>query len=143
MAFGTKFATIQIPNDAMLYYCICEIETDILKFKSNKIIIVSIDDVAPCDVYLRAVQTFDWAFRFVPDSLKEDREFCLAAVRHNGMALHFVSDPLKDDPELCLAAVQNNGCALQYVSDSLGDNLELCLVSVQEWGCIAVGSGRS
>ncbi|SPX61910.1 DUF4116 domain-containing protein [Legionella feeleii] len=62
------------------------------------------------------------ALEYASETLKNDRDFLLAAVAENGWALEYASETLKDDREVVLAAVAQNRLALQYASETLKDD---------------------
>lgn len=95
--------------------------------------------------------------KYVSETLKDDKEFILAAVTNDGKSLEFASDRLMNDVEVILVAVTNygevlkivphnlknkdvvlaaitkNGIALEYVPEDL-KNEELCSIAVAENG---------
>jgi hypothetical protein len=44
-----------------------------------------------------------------------DKDFCLAAVKKNGLMLQYVSESLRASFEICMAAVKENGLAFKYI----------------------------
>ena len=57
------------------------------------------------DFVLAAVIWIEWALKYASGTLKGDRYVVLAAVEQNGLALEHASDTLKDDKDVVLAAV--------------------------------------
>ena len=53
------------------------------------------------------------------NSMCNDREVVLAAVRQNGTALQFASEELRKDKEIALEAVKQDDSALKYISNEL------------------------
>ena len=53
-------------------------------------------------------------------------EFCMEAVKHDGLYLYFIKDQTDD---LCLTAVRQNGHALEYVNDQ---TKEICIEAVMQ-----------
>lgn len=68
------------------------------------------------------------------NSLRDDKEVVIAAVKQRGLALEFASDRLKDDKEIVLTAVQQFGLALAYASKKLKDDKEIVFAAVQQSG---------
>lgn len=130
--YGPKFATVLIPDDAQVYYNIRE-DGIILKFKSDKIVITSIDDSAPHEIYRTAVHKNGSTLQYVPSTLR-NREICLTAVRECGIALKHVPNVLRSDRDICLAAIRENELAFEYVSSELCTDREICLAAVRECG---------
>ena len=124
LEYRTQIAEISIPADAQVYA-----DPEGNKWKADKLII---DRVYP---------TEDW-------DKWNDLDFCLAAVRQNGLALKYILDQTdgicmiavrqngellwyvkNQTPEICLAAVQRNGEALELVKNQTP---EICLAAVKQ-----------
>lgn len=72
--------------------------------------------------------------RYADESLKNDREFILAAVRRNGLALEHAAEHLKRDRQVVLAAVNKNGLAIEYAADELKRDHQVVLAAVKKNG---------
>eukprot|EP01052_Picozoa_sp_SAG31_P048297 SAG31_NODE_10041_length_1193_cov_1.193962_2_plen_209_part_00 len=72
------------------------------------------------------------SYSYLPRSMKSNRKFMLAAVKHNGLALQFADASLQADRQIVLAAVEQNGLALQFADASLQADRQIVLVAVQQ-----------
>jgi len=73
------------------------------------------------------------------DPNKTLKEYCLEAVKLNGLALQHVPETIREDRDICLAAVKNNleankidedVFALQYVPETIREYRDICLAAV-------------
>lgn len=55
----------------------------------------------------------------------DNREFVLAAVKHDGSGLKYASDRLKDDKEVVLAAVAGDPSAIEFASEEMKKDAEV------------------
>ena len=79
------------------------------------------------------------ALEYANDTLKNDKEVVLTAVRSKGYALKWASDALRADREVVLAAVAQNVGALEWASYAFGADREVVLAVAQDgerrrWG---------
>jgi hypothetical protein len=66
--------------------------------------------------------------------LRDNAEFMMDIVKHNGFTLQFASDRLKCDKNIVTAAVKQNGFALQFASDRLKCDKDIVMVAVMQHG---------
>ena len=84
------------------------------------------------EVVLMAVKE-DWhALMYASADLKNNKEVVLAAVGMRGIALAWASSDPKNDKEVVLMAVKGNGNALQYASSDLKNDKEVVLAAVKQ-----------
>ena len=83
------------------------------------------DDWDDPEYCLEAVRQDGLNLRFVKN---QTPEICLEAVKKSGTALYYIE---KQTPELCLIAVKENGHALEHAREQ---TLELCLAAVKQNG---------
>lgn len=126
LSHGPKIAEIGVPDDARVYI-------EERKFKSDKIVIISITDVPSFfqkEVNEKPLEYIRYDPNLLPYVKNQApelyRELCIEAVKQNGMALYHVK---KQTPELCLIAVKRNACALKYVKDQTP---EICMAAVEK-----------
>lgn len=74
-----------------------------------------------------------YALSAASDTLANNREVVLTAVKNRSHALKYASDKLKGDRDVALAAVKNNGSAVIYASDKLKDDREFALAAMAGW----------
>ena len=101
--------------------------TEILKyatnaFKSNK------------QFMLEAIQKYPSSYRWIDESLKEDRDICLAVVSTEGRLLKLLPKKYHSDIEMVEAAVSNNGLALFDASKNLRANKKIVEIAVKNNG---------
>ena len=120
--YGTKLASIEIPDDARVY-----VEKN--KFKSDKIIIKEIRDFIDVDnnVWINMIYKDGRALQYVKEELLTE-ELCMLAVRQNGLVLEFVK---KQTSKICKLAVRQDAYALQYV---INQNEKVCEIAVRQEG---------
>jgi hypothetical protein len=131
--YGTTIATIEIPDDALIY-----IDPEGCKFKADRFIIIKQQHISEWDMWsngdycLIAVDQNGSSLQYVKE---QTLEICLAAVANYGPALLHVKE---QTPEICLAAVSQqlsglrHGYSLRYVKEQTP---EICLAAVSENGC--------
>ena len=108
--YGSFYATVSIPNDALVY-------KEENKFKTSRIILHNIQPINESLLWLdttfttKIVQQDGLALQYVEE---QTEELCRLAFQKHGYALKFVKEQTE---ELCRLAVQQNGCALQYVKE--------------------------
>ena len=69
--------------------------------------------------------------KYIPEKFK-DYNFCLEAVKQNGLALHYIPEEQRDY-SLCLEAIKQKGYALEFVPKKHQD-YNLCLKVVKQYG---------
>jgi hypothetical protein len=75
---------------------------------------------------MQAIKQNGEAFEYADESLKNDKEFVIAAVSVDGNSvLYHTSESLKNDKEVVLAAIKQNPNALYNASDELQNDPEL------------------
>jgi len=84
--------------------------------------------------YLKTIRRRSRNMQDIPDSLKKDQKFMLAAVKQNGYALQYASKDLQKDKEIVLAAVKQYGRTLEYASKDLQKDKEVVLAAVKKSG---------
>lgn len=120
--YGSIYATVSIPNDALVY-------KEAQKYKTNKLILHNIQPISELPLWLdatfakKSVQINGLALQFVKEQTKE---LCHLAVQSDGRALQFVKE---QTAELCYLAVKRDSFALQYAKEQTE---ELCLLAVQQ-----------
>jgi tetratricopeptide (TPR) repeat protein len=87
-------------------------------------------------ILLYAIKTEPMALKYAANSLKNNREFLIEAVKQNGMALGQIDslDPMKDDREIVLNAVKQNGMAYCLVGKRYRYDREIILEAVKSNG---------
>jgi predicted methyltransferase len=70
----------------------------------------------------------------VPDELRRNKDFILAAVNQNGSVLQFASEELRGDKDVVLAAVAQKGLTLRSASEQLRGDKDVVLVAVVQNG---------
>ena len=84
------------------------------------------------EIILEAIkQNVHKPLEYASETLKNDREFILAAANQKTDALEYASETLKNDREFVLEAVKQNGDVLQYVSNTLKNDREILLAIKQ------------
>jgi len=58
--------------------------------------------------------------------MEQTAEFCLAAVKQNGLAIEFIQNQTK---EVCEAAINQNPLALQFIENQTN---EICMIAVKK-----------
>ena len=122
--YGSFYATVSIPNDALVY-------KEENKFKTSRLILHNIQPINESILWLdttfttKSVQHKGNVLKYVKD---QTEEICRLAVQQNGCALMYVKEQKE---ELCRLAVKKNGFALQYVNEQTE---ELCRLAVQQNG---------
>ncbi|EFC49463.1 predicted protein [Naegleria gruberi] len=81
---------------------------------------------------LSAVKKNGFAFEFVDELLRKDREIVLEAVKQNGYALEYADRSFRKDREIVLEAVKQNGRALEFVDESLRKDRDIVLEAVKQ-----------
>lgn len=79
------------------------------------------------ELAVAATKVLGWTLEFVmSESLRNDRDFNLIAVKNDGHALKYVPEPLKSDKEIVVAAIAHkNGCSIFSVPESLQNDPEI------------------
>jgi hypothetical protein len=72
------------------------------------------------------------AFEYFPIKFKNDKDFLLEVLNLNGQVLRLLSENFKNDRELVLLAVQSSNDVLQYASESLKQDVELIKIANQK-----------
>jgi hypothetical protein len=67
----------------------------------------------------KKTETVQESFLFIPDELKEQKEFVKKVVRVNGIYLNYVDEIFKFDEEIVRMAYKNNPEILNHISDDL------------------------
>ena len=75
-----------------------------------------------------------YALQMAPESLRNDKELVLAAVKRNAEALKLASADLRNTPEVVLAAVKQDGSALLWASAEMGNIREVVMAAVKQYG---------
>lgn len=70
-------------------------------------------------------------FKYVNESLKNDRNFLLDVVKTRGLCLKYFNLEFRDDEEIVSAAIISNRLAFAYVSDRLKNKLDIALIAVK------------
>jgi hypothetical protein len=86
------------------------------------------------DVVLAAVKNCFYAFQYASNRLKDDKNIVLTVVKQYGGNLKDVSTRLKNDKEVVGAAVQQNGQALQFASTILKNDKYIVSDAVKQDG---------
>lgn len=81
---------------------------------------------------LTAIRDNVYALDLIPASLKESRDFMLAAVKRNGSALGVAAPSVAEDPEVTLAAIQQNVYALRYAPQVFRESYDFMLAAVRQ-----------
>jgi hypothetical protein len=71
-------------------------------------------------------------FKYASDSIKNDREVVLAAIKYNRNALCFASDEMKNDREVVITAVKRCGFVIRHASKNLRADKEIVLAAMKE-----------
>ena len=95
-------------------------------FKKNKEIILSA--IKNCGYDLSDI------WNFIDDSLKNDHEFVLEAIKENCHVLELTDDSMRKDKELVLIAIKQGCYALQYADESLRKDKEIVLSAIKHSG---------
>ena len=122
--YGSIYATVSIPNDALVY-------KEDNKYKTSRLILHNIQPINDLPLWLDTSLTKKWVQKngYSLQYVKEQtEEMCLLAVQCNGSALQYVKEQTE---EMCRLAVQQNGYALQYVKEQTE---EMCRLAVQQNG---------
>jgi hypothetical protein len=88
----------------------------LLKYEENK------------DRVLQIVASDGWAFKYVNDFFKNDKDVALVAVKNTyGLAFEFVGSSLKNDKDFAKVVIfdYNHRCALKFLHDDLKDDQNL------------------
>jgi predicted methyltransferase len=86
------------------------------------------------DVVLAAVKNCFYAFQYASSRLKDDKNTVLAVVKQYGGDLKDVSTRLRNDKAVVTTAVNQAGGALQYASTTLKNDKDVVLVAVKQDG---------
>ena len=82
--------------------------------------------------FLTRCQNNEYAFRYLGEKLRSNRELLLMAVKQNGELLHYASKELKNDKIVVLEAIKNRANALYYASDEIKANKEIVMIAVSK-----------
>jgi len=85
------------------------------------------------DIVLEAIKNNGYSLEYASDRLKNDREIVLEAIKTDFWALKYASDTLKNDKEIVLEAIKN-GNSLQYASNTLKNDKEIVLEAIKNNG---------
>jgi hypothetical protein len=86
------------------------------------------------EVTLEAVKNCTYAIKYATDRMKNNKKVGLAAVRYSGSAYEYLSPTLRDDEEVTLEAVKNSTYAIKYASDQMKNNKKVALAAVRYSG---------
>ena len=84
------------------------------------------------EVLLTAVKVDGGALEFASNRLKDDKDVLLAAVSQAGWTGCYASDNLRNDKDVILTAVKNDGQVLYYASENLIDDKDVVLAAVTQ-----------
>lgn len=132
-----QYASDALQSDHALVSLACtlrgeaiEYTSPALKHDSEMLKISCIDSELVYDVENDWNVAENHPLRFAPASLRNNREFVLAAVGASGFALKHASDALQNDREVVLSACMNSSAALLHASTALTEDQDLILVAV-------------
>lgn len=74
------------------------------------------------DVCLEAISHYEREFRFIPEELQHNPDFCLKAATINGLTLKFMNSKLPNYRKICLAAIKQDGRAFKIPFGSFQDD---------------------
>lgn len=74
------------------------------------------------------------AYAMADPQIKQDKAFALEVVKLKGLALEFVHPDLQKDREVVLEAVKQNGMALEYAHTDLQDDAEIVMTAINQIG---------
>jgi len=121
---GDNLAVVSIPQDAQVCHFTDQSKAD--KIHIEKIIpLANWDRWNDLEFCLNAVRQNGLALKFVKE---QTPKICLEACKENGNALEYVKE---QTPEICLEAVKENGLVLQFVKEQ---NSDICLEAVRQNG---------
>ena len=80
----------------------------------------------------KAILNDTHSFRFIPESLKDDRSFILKLVSINGKILSKLNNDLKNDKEIVRLAMLQDYDTLEYASDRLRNDKEFIFSVLNE-----------
>jgi len=81
-------------------------------------------------------RSFGFGFlKFVPDSVKGNKDYILFALSKSGDNLSFFSDMAKDDYDIVFTAVSGCGSSLEYASERLKDDDKIVETAINRTGC--------
>ena len=81
---------------------------------------------------LEAVKHDGYALQYASKTLQNDKEIVLEAIKEDHRALKCASDELKNNKEFILEAVKRNGFALKYVPKALQNDKEIVIEAIKE-----------
>lgn len=76
----------------------------------------------------------EYAVNYASESLRNNKEFSIAAVRLNGACLRALSRNMRDDVDVVLAAVKENGLSLRYASADRRNDKKIALAAIARDG---------
>lgn len=101
---------------------------------NNKEAVIMAAIALPSDINARAAQVRAAVFRNASESLRQDRDFVIRAIKVNWRVLGHVLPEHKSDRDICLVAAARCGEALTLVDPSLRSDKEFILATVNKNG---------
>ena len=119
-SYGTKIATVKIPDDARVY-----VESD--KFKADRLIIDEIIDFenVPDEFWLNIFYKSVSALKYIKE---QSEDLHISAIKQDGLMLEFVKEEFKTG-DLCTLAVEQNSEALKFVPECFQTN-DMCTFAI-------------
>jgi len=123
--YGTKLASVQIPDDARVHVGQNDFKTDRLIITD----IVDFYDVADSFWINNIILNNGYALQFIKDPTNLTTEICGLAVKENPTTLRYVPINLMTE-EICVSAVERDGLTLEYTKHLM--TYEMCLIAVKQ-----------
>ena len=86
------------------------------------------------ELMLDAVKIKGGTLKSVSERLRGDKDVVRAALNQNGFAIDFATDNIKDDKEFALIALTNKPGSFMFLSERLRDDKELAMLAVKSDG---------